>query len=369
MSNKTHGLSKSPEYLCWQQIKARCLNPNHMVYPDYGGRGITICAEWEHDFSAFLAHVGVRPSAKHSLDRIDNSKGYQPFNTRWISQREQTHNRRPHRKHGVRERRAVRTDGKPTNFKHGGIGTSEYLAWGSMKSRCLKENHPAYKHYVGRGITIHPAWLDDFQAFYEHVGPKPSPRHSLDRIDNSLGYFPGNVKWSTWKEQANNRRLPPNGSACANYVHGKSQSPTYKTWGSIKTRCFNPRHERYADYGGDGITMCGGWKDDPEAFLLDLGPKPKDKTLMRLDNDASYSCGKCPECLAKGWPLNCKWATRTEINRARRPSARSGKLTMDKANQIRQLVASGRKKPAVAKEFGIGTSLVVKICKGLNWLA
>lgn len=89
---------------------------------------------------------------------------------------------------------------------HGMSHTREYDAWCSMNKRCANPNDSSYLDYGGRGITVYSEWQDDFQAFYDHVGPIPFEKATIDRIDNELGYFPGNVKWSTQKEQARNRR-------------------------------------------------------------------------------------------------------------------------------------------------------------------
>lgn len=113
--------------------------------------------------------------------------------------------------------------------------------------------------------------------------------------------------------------------------------------------------------------MCQRWRESFGAFLEDMGPKPHKHTVLREDLDGSYSCGKCPECQEKGWPANCRWATRTEINRHRRTSARSGKLTMAKAEEIRRLLDGGWTQSQVAKRFGVGVSLVGKIRRGDNW--
>jgi hypothetical protein len=77
-----------------------------------------------------------------------------------------------------------------------------------MKRRCLRPSHPGFRYYGGRGIKIDPLWVNDFPAFFAHVGPRPSPGHSLDRIDNWRNYEPGNVRWATREEQASNRCDP-----------------------------------------------------------------------------------------------------------------------------------------------------------------
>lgn len=85
----------TPEYGAWQKAKFRCSNPNDPFYPDYGGRGITMCQRWRESFEAFLADMGTRPGPGYSLDRIDNDRGYEPGNCRWATALEQAANRRP----------------------------------------------------------------------------------------------------------------------------------------------------------------------------------------------------------------------------------------------------------------------------------
>ena len=83
--------------------------------------------------------------------------------------------------------------------------TPSYLAWDAMVQRCENPKHPNYKHYGGRGITVHPS-LRKFDGFLAEAGERPSKGHSIDRVDNSKGYEPGNLRWATKREQLLNRR-------------------------------------------------------------------------------------------------------------------------------------------------------------------
>lgn len=70
--------------------KTRCFDPNNAHFDRYGGRGIAMCKEWRHDFAAFLAHVGPKPTPQHSLDRWPNNDGnYEVGNVRWATRKEQ----------------------------------------------------------------------------------------------------------------------------------------------------------------------------------------------------------------------------------------------------------------------------------------
>ena len=90
---------------------------------------------------------------------------------------------------------------------HGLAGTSINDCYHSMKSRCYNKNDKDYALYGGRGIKVCKRWRDSFEAFFEDMGPKPSPKYSLDRYPNKDGdYEPGNCRWATWREQQNNRR-------------------------------------------------------------------------------------------------------------------------------------------------------------------
>ncbi len=90
-------------------------------------------------------------------------------------------------------------------MRYGNKHTPEYWAWRAMKQRCLNPNCDSFKYYGARGITVCERWLE-FQGFIEDMGLRPSPDHSLDRIENDKGYEPGNCRWRTAVEQNNNTR-------------------------------------------------------------------------------------------------------------------------------------------------------------------
>lgn len=95
-----------------------------------------------------------------------------------------------------------------TRHGHASSGSmsAEYRAWVGMKDRCFNPKSIKYKWYGERGISVCDRWKDSFTSFFLDVGTRPSPDHSLGRIDNNGNYEPGNVEWQTEKQQQRNKR-------------------------------------------------------------------------------------------------------------------------------------------------------------------
>lgn len=101
--------------------------------------------------------------------------------------------------------------------------SKEYEAWCKIKGRCFNPNNKSFYNYGGRGVTVCDRWRLSFTNFLEDVGRAPSPKHSIDRIDNSGNYEPGNVRWATDIQQANNKRNN-------RFVEYKGQVKTIGRW-------------------------------------------------------------------------------------------------------------------------------------------
>jgi hypothetical protein len=85
---------RTPEYVCWVNLRERCYNPLREDYPRYGGRNITVCPRWRKSFTAFLEDMGPKPNPTYSIDRVKNNKGYSKSNCRWSDPHTQRMNQR-----------------------------------------------------------------------------------------------------------------------------------------------------------------------------------------------------------------------------------------------------------------------------------
>lgn len=184
-----------------------------------------------------------------------------------------------------------------------------------MMRRCYNEKSVAYKDYGAKGITVCEEWHDreTFRKWCKENGYVKGLR--LNRKDGKSGYFPQNCYFgniSTRREDScsqmqkkrvaeNNRKKKEAG------ISGKIQEDElYVTYVSMHSRCENPKHINYANYGERGIKVCDEWSGKDGFFHFRKWANEngwhKDLSLDRIDNDKGYS------------PSNCKWSTRTEQN-------------------------------------------------------
>lgn len=135
------------------------------------------------------------------------------------------------------------------------------------------------------------------------------------------------------------------------FIHGMRNSPEYRSWRSMKRRCYNKNTCNYSWYGGNGITVCESWLSFAN-FYKDMGPRPEGTTLHRLENKSVY----CKE--------NCKWAGIVEQNRLRK----SVKLSESIAQSIRLLYAAGgTSHRKLAKQFNTSSAMIGFIINQINW--
>ena len=129
-----------------------------------------------------------------------------------------------------------------------------------------------------------------------------------------------------------------------NIKHSYSLSPTYKSWQSMKTRCLNSNNDNWKYYGGRGITICERWLESFENFLADMGERPKDTTLDRINSEGNYE------------PSNCKWSTiKEQINN------RKYTVSDDIVRSIKILLSKGVSQKMLANHFNLSESTISNI--------
>lgn len=143
---------------------------------------------------------------------------------------------------------------------HGESHSHEYKTWAGMKGRCLNPNNPKYPRYGGRGIKVCKRWADSFENFLEDMGPKPSPIHSIDRINNDGNYEPKNCHWATVSTQTRNRRT-------TRYVKIDGVSLCIRDWEARLGLRLGTIHERCRKIASDGRKNPNCFPN-PEAAIL-----------------------------------------------------------------------------------------------------
>lgn len=125
---------------------------------------------------------------------------------------------------------------------HGLSSAPVYNIWLGIKQRTGNPNSGMWARYGGRGITMDPRWAASFEAFSEDMGPRPSPQHSIDRIDNDGPYTPENCRWATKKQQARNTRR------CVAWTY-QGRTMTIADWAEEMDADPNTLRERVVTHG------------------------------------------------------------------------------------------------------------------------
>lgn len=135
-AHRTHGRTRTTEYNIHQSMLARCYDTGAISYPNYGGRGITVCERWRRGddvrsgFECFLADMGDRPSRRHSVERSRNDGSYEPENCYWATKKEQSRNTRRNRRVVFRGKEMILEDAvRLSGLKHSTVTMRLHYGW------------------------------------------------------------------------------------------------------------------------------------------------------------------------------------------------------------------------------------------------
>jgi hypothetical protein len=172
--------------------------------------------------------------------------------------------------------------------------------------------------------------------------------------------MPRGVYVRTDEYREKQRKAQPKGPESPRYRHGGVGTQTYKTWAGMLARCRNPRETGYQNYGGRGITVCERWMVFTN-FLEDMGERPPDLSLDRINNDGNYE------------PGNCRWADRATQNANRRNHQPRGSASLRarlnelQVREIRRLYEAGARRADIARWFRIGETTVSHVVNRRTW--
>lgn len=206
---------------------------------------------------------------------------------------------------------------------HGLGRTPEYKAWRALRYRCNSPLCASYPGYGGRGISVCDRWQRSFRDFLADMGPRPSPDHSIDRINNDGNYEPGNCRWSTMKEQCANRRPPP---ASVLDVEARRQIACLRRLG-ISSRDIAPLY---------GVS-------------------------------SAYIRGECPAGGRKKARAVAPARVRLRATWKRGAAHPQAKIQERDAAAIKARLKSGEQATAIARSFGVKPSTVYNIKYGATW--
>lgn len=170
----------------------------------------------------------------------------------------------------------------------------EYKTWNGMKARCYNPNHKDFKYYQEKGIQICQLWLYDFEEFYRDMGPKPTPKHSIDRIDSDNNYCPNNCRWATDKTQSNNR-------SGLKWITYKGETKTLQEWSEIIGINVNTLSSRVDDLDWD-LEKCMTYKPNQGKHRL-LTYKGETHHLSEWARIKNISVSALHQRLSKGMTL------------------------------------------------------------------
>ena len=290
MSDKTkfNYVVKKKMWTAWQKMVQRCCDLNCPEYKNYGGRGISVCEQWINSKEQFVLDVGLPPTLKHSLERIDVDGNYEPSNCRWATSVEQQYNKRNSNWEVI----IFNRDSK--------LPVEAYTDYKNIPdiSNTIDSSHlpPIFKDVIGAVKLLR---CDEELVVYAVL--KKDRISPQDKIYNLTAIRPirclrkrNSLVWE-WKCDCGKTTvvrtdtiLDGNTKSCGCLqlktatTHGQHRSKCYRSWEYMKAKCYNKNNESYPGFGGKGISVCIDWLNSFEAFYADMGPPPIGAQILKL---------------------------------------------------------------------------------------